>query len=536
MSWKRLQTLLFAGCLTLNAAGCRSCLVAPWSALGGRAPWAQRETCEVFPPDVPQVSADQHRPIPPDTSTSPEWLDSPFQNGDDAYADSPAAPAEPGDAAQDEQAQAVAGLRKLGARVSLDPDGHVTAVDLAQTAVTDADLALLVPCAEILELNLRGGLISDIGLKTIGTLSSIEFLGLTGTMVTDDGLPHLQQLGRLRFLTLGHTAVTDAGLATLAGCPELEGLNVKATAVTAAGLVELQAQLPNCRIVSDVTATSVIDSEDLPLPMTEENPATGTADTSLPDADQPIGLPESLGDPFTPLSPPAEPEELPPAPEDLPAPSDEIPAPPSARSIPGQRRSQVAVPNGPARRLDRVLKDSLGDPAVLRVIAQSYAARSEWDAAAAVLRAAVEHDPRSRDLQFELGVAEARSGDYVAALMHLQQCGDLAIAHYNLGVLLHEAGLHDASVLAFRSALRYDPQLTAARQWLSDLGAGRTTAAADDTGRRPAMSGSRPVTQVNGQFSDVSADPGPNDTSRIEMWPTGSRRAVVPRQKPIAVR
>jgi tetratricopeptide (TPR) repeat protein len=162
---------------------------------------------------------------------------------------------------------------------------------------------------------------------------------------------------------------------------------------------------------------------------------------------------------------------------------------------------------------------------VLRAIAQSYSERNEWDAAAAVLREAVERSPQDRSLQFELGVAEARSGDYVAALMHLQQCGDLAVAHYNLGILLHEAGLRDAAILAFRSALRYEPGLSQARAWLTELAPAQAAAAAGAIGRRPAMIGAPAVTPVEAQ----TTSPGGRDVedqanSGIEIRPARARR------------
>jgi tetratricopeptide (TPR) repeat protein len=187
------------------------------------------------------------------------------------------------------------------------------------------------------------------------------------------------------------------------------------------------------------------------------------------------------------------------------------------------RRSVNA--GGPASRLDRVLSQSLSDPAVLRAIAHSYAERNEWDAAAAVLREAVERTPDDRQLQFELGVAEARSGDYVAALMHLQQCGDLAVAHYNLGILLHEAGLREAAILAFRSALRYEPGLSQARVWLTELAPAQAAAAAAAAGRRPAMIGAPAVTPVEGQSTD--GDDGAvedQENSGIEIRPARARR------------
>jgi hypothetical protein len=294
MSGNRLKTLVVAGCLTLDIAGCRNCLVAPLSHLRDRSPWVQRDTCAVVPPATPQVSSDQNRSMPPSTSPSPESPESSSHYGDEAPPESSAPVAESDEAARQAEHLAVEQLKKLGGRVSADADGHVTAVDLASTAITDVDLQLLAACRGLQELNLRGTLVSDVGLETVASLSQLEFLGLTGTMVTDAGMNHVQKLTELRFLTLGHTAVTDAGLSALAGCPQLEGLNLKATSVTAAGLVQFQSQLPQCRIVSDVTSTTSIDSEDLPLPMNDDSEiSTESLAPPMPPSDAPARCPKT---------------------------------------------------------------------------------------------------------------------------------------------------------------------------------------------------------------------------------------------------
>ncbi|MBL8851894.1 MAG: hypothetical protein JNG89_19635 [Planctomycetaceae bacterium] len=505
MTGFQLTRLVAAGWLMFGIAGCRTCLLAPLSHLR-----SERDTCTVAPPS-PQASSDQHRPTEPAASPSPESPESSSYLENEAPAGSSAPAAESGEAARLADQQTADSLKKLGGRVSIDSQGIINAVDLAQTAITDGDLELLAGCPGLVELNVRGTLVSDAGLKTIASLHNLEFLGLTGTMVTDEGMSHLQQLSNLRFLTLGHTAVTDTGIQSLAGCARLEGLNVKGTPVSAAGLVQLQAQLPQCRIVSDVTSTTSIDSEDLPLPMLEES-ETSVSPSQSPDASG--ERTQFSTDPFAPLPPAALPV-APPASE----PPQEIPGPEASRRS-ARRMPQARVESGPARRLDRVLNDSLSDPSVLRAIAQSYADRKEWDAAAAVLREAAEHNPGDRDLQFELGVAEARSGDFVAALMHLQQCSDLAVAHYNLGILLHEAGLEDASILAFRSALKYEPGLSQARVWLEMLSPGQATAA----GKRPAMIGAPVVTPVEAQSSEEAS--AQQAGGGVEIRPAGARRVI----------
>lgn len=385
--------------------------------------------------------------------------------------------------------QAAAELKKLGGRVSTDSEGVVTGVDLALTAVTDADLEHLADCPGLLELNLRGTLVGDEGLASIAAADQIEFLGLTGTMVTDAGLRHLQTLKQLRFLTLGNTAVTDAGVPALGACGQLEGLNLKATSITAAGLVELQARLPNCRIVSDVTATTAIESSDLPLPFNGEPlPSTDVGEPPPPPTSGGFSKPLESFERARPLDPPA-------------FDGAESSTDPAATGNDDQFLRRPVASGGPSERLDAVLSDGLNDPTVLRAIAHSYSSRGEWDAASTVLRVALQLAPDNPDLQFELGVAEARSGDYVSALMHLQQCGSTAVAHYNLGILMHEAGLEDASTLAFRSALKHDPNLIPARVWLSQTAPQQAKAAAAENGSTPSMADGPVITPVEGRAS-----------------------------------
>lgn len=519
MSRIRLITLVVAGWLTLEAAGCQSGVTSSFSHFRVRAPWARGDQRVAAPPRTSVAASDQDRPLPPAASASLSPADSPSQNAGPENSEPYSPEAQSADTQQQAEQAAADALKKLGGRVTADADGHVAAVDLAQTPITDEDLKLLAACPRLMELNLRATLVSDAGLETVGRLSQLEFLGLTGTMVTDAGLEHLAQLANLRFVTLGHTSITDAGLAALARCTQLEGLNLKATTVTAAGLVQLQSQVPQCRIVSDVTTTTSIDSRDLPLPMidgaantTTVPPAGETAEPGRPPFDGPRALPDSATEPVAPATDNDSATEIPPPPQ----PAERLRTPDESVRALRLPRPPVAA-NGPARRLEHVLTDSLTDPTVLRAIARSYAERGEWEAAAVVLRVAVESAPDDHDLQFELGIAEARSGDYVAALMHLQQCGDLAIAHYNLGILLNEAGLTDASILAFRSALHYDPELAQARLWLSELSQKQASAA----GQRSANG----VTPVEAQHSDRHGAGRPDDPG-IEIRPIRERRVI----------
>lgn len=130
------------------------------------------------------------------------------------------------DADEDRAADAV---QKLGGTVTRDPDAPgnpVTAVSLAGTEATDADL------------------------KALARLAALRELDLAGTLVTDAGLKELARFPRLQKLSLSRTAVTDAGVNDLAAINGLLTVELIGTRMTPAGLQRLRAALPQSRIVT----------------------------------------------------------------------------------------------------------------------------------------------------------------------------------------------------------------------------------------------------------------------------------------------
>jgi hypothetical protein len=70
--------------------------------------------------------------------------------------------------------------------------------------------------------------------------------------VSDLGLAHLTGLTELESLGLvGCNQVTDAGLDHLKGLKKLRCIRLNGTKVTATGVADLQAALPDCRILVD---------------------------------------------------------------------------------------------------------------------------------------------------------------------------------------------------------------------------------------------------------------------------------------------
>src|SRR5688572_1422643 len=70
MSRIRLKTLVVAGWLTLEAAGCHNGVTSSINHFRVRSPWGRGDNCVVAPPRTSVATSDQHRPIPPAASPS----------------------------------------------------------------------------------------------------------------------------------------------------------------------------------------------------------------------------------------------------------------------------------------------------------------------------------------------------------------------------------------------------------------------------------------------------------------------------------
>jgi serine/threonine protein kinase len=118
-------------------------------------------------------------------------------------------------------------------------------------AVTDASLAQLKDCKNLMGLYFQGTAVTDLGLAHLKDCKSVLGIHLDNTKVTDLGLAHLKDWKKLLYLNLDGTDVTDTGLAHFKDCKNLKELFVKGTKVTAKGLAELAVALPGCTIEHD---------------------------------------------------------------------------------------------------------------------------------------------------------------------------------------------------------------------------------------------------------------------------------------------
>ena len=144
---------------------------------------------------------------------------------------------------------AVAALKKRGARVRRDKLGRIVEVNLQETRANDADLAHLANLTFLKEVSLHRTKVQGPGLKHLRRLESLSTLYLTDTGIDNKTAGHLSSLNGLKILGLSGTKVGDAGIARLGDLRSLKSLFLLDAKATDAGVARLQKKLPKCEIV-----------------------------------------------------------------------------------------------------------------------------------------------------------------------------------------------------------------------------------------------------------------------------------------------
>src|SRR5262249_22415176 len=106
-------------------------------------------------------------------------------------------------------------LRSIGAHVTRR-DGHVVAISLASSSVTDRELTVLGELPRLEDLSLRNTEVSDAGIAHVAKLRELRALDVSHTLLADSALAALSPLTKLQRLDLSHTLVEGAGLSALA--------------------------------------------------------------------------------------------------------------------------------------------------------------------------------------------------------------------------------------------------------------------------------------------------------------------------------
>jgi internalin A len=137
---------------------------------------------------------------------------------------------------------------------------ELRSLSLTKIRVTGAGIERLDPLAKVnlIEINLRGTLISPAGLQEVAKLPSLMFLRLARSTVDDDGIAVFKGHRKLRAIDVSDTRISDKGLTALAQIPTLVALDVSGTQVTDAGLAQLR--FPDVDCVLGIADLQVSDA------------------------------------------------------------------------------------------------------------------------------------------------------------------------------------------------------------------------------------------------------------------------------------
>lgn len=143
-------------------------------------------------------------------------------------------------------------LTDAGALVAaVSQKGAALDIDLSHTRepLGDKHLALLARLApNVVWLDLRGTPLTDAQLATVARCGNLVRLHLDRTQITGAGLAQLKGCANLAYLNLVSTKVTDASLSALASLPRLKAVYLWQSQVTPAGAEALEKALPQCRV------------------------------------------------------------------------------------------------------------------------------------------------------------------------------------------------------------------------------------------------------------------------------------------------
>lgn len=122
---------------------------------------------------------------------------------------------------------------------------NLTALDLADTDLTDIGMAHIAKFTKLKHLSLFYCNISNSGLRHISKLEHLETLNLDSRDISDDGLRHLRNLQKLKSLDIFSGRITDSGCGHIAMITSLETLELCGGGVGDFGCSLLAATLEN---------------------------------------------------------------------------------------------------------------------------------------------------------------------------------------------------------------------------------------------------------------------------------------------------
>ena len=193
----------------------------------------------------------------------------------------------------------------------------------------------------------------------------------------------------------------------------------------------------------------------------------------------------------------------------------------------GRLRHREGNLDGAIAVYQRALDTDPDDPVLLNDLGLCYARSGQPEMADAVLTRAVELSPSSTLYRNNLAAVLVESNRSAEAVPMLAQSYGTAVAHYNVGYLLHKRGENGAAVDHFVASLEANPALEPARSMLQQLSPQLSARPTDSPrGARPPVhnaSSSRPATVESTVPLSLDTKPGePTDRSHTRPKPRQS--------------
>jgi hypothetical protein len=152
----------------------------------------------------------------------------------------------------DPPADVVAKLNGMGILVAPASTGSklLSVAWVASTSqVSDKDVELLAPLApNITDVDLSDTKITDAAMAVIGTFPRLTKLNISNTGVTDAGIASIKKLPNLDFLAAHSTSLSDASIDILKGMRKLKSVYLWKTRVSSTSAAALQKALPGSTV------------------------------------------------------------------------------------------------------------------------------------------------------------------------------------------------------------------------------------------------------------------------------------------------
>ena len=162
-------------------------------------------------------------------------------------------------------------LEKNGAIISPTSDGGWRIeFQLSGRDLNDDGLKPIQSLKNVRILNLRDTKITNAGIKYIEGIKNLKRLHLERTQIDDGCMDYLIGLQELEYLNLYSTKITDSGLTKLKELKKLKQLYIWQTDVTGEGVKQLEAQLPDLKIVKGIDLDKIVPVKKPPPRPTED--------------------------------------------------------------------------------------------------------------------------------------------------------------------------------------------------------------------------------------------------------------------------